>query len=313
MRWAGRSSSGRWVEEGGRPEEDATGGDPASAGGGTAQSVVSHLMDPSETTVPMAQSVVRAIRILECFTRASGPLGTAEISAALGVNRATTHRLCRTLDELGFLVKDEQKARYRLGLRAVALAESATYELDVAEIAGPILMRLVSKTSTTANVARLDGSAVVLVARVPAPALVGVRLDVGSRIPVHASSMGQAICAFLPPCDRDQVLDSLDYLKLTSETLSSRQALDRQLDVVAEQGFAVSCGSYTEGVSGIALPIFDHRSVPVAAINVAVAGVPDPEELAARYLEDLRGAASEMSSLLAYDGDELFTRDRTTR
>ena len=51
--------------------------------------------------------------------------------------------------------------------------------------------------------------------------------DVGAERPIHASAVGKAIVAFLPPAELDGMLSRLAYERYTPQTIVRRRALSR--------------------------------------------------------------------------------------
>src|SRR5438094_2545092 len=152
------------------------------------------------------QSVGRAISILETLADAGEELGVTELGRRLGVHKATASRLVSTLAEHGLVERSPDSDRYRLGLGLVRLATAATAGLDLIREARPVLDQLAEQTGETANLAVLDGKAVVNIDQVtPAHQVVNVNW-VGRRTPLHCTSSGKVLLAHLPSRARTQLL-----------------------------------------------------------------------------------------------------------
>ena len=111
------------------------------------------------------QSVRRALMILELFSDSRPALSMSEIAGLTGLNRATCYRFCQTLLKLGYLEEVDER-RLRPGLKAISLAHSALRSRELPELAMPYLRELRRKTDETVNMALLDGTDVVYIARV---------------------------------------------------------------------------------------------------------------------------------------------------
>ena len=70
--------------------------------------------------------------------------------------------------------------------------------LSLPEIAEPHLERLVAEVHESSSVSVLDGDDIVYVARVPTSRIMRVAINVGTRFPAYATSMGRVLLAGLP-------------------------------------------------------------------------------------------------------------------
>jgi PcaR/PcaU/PobR family beta-ketoadipate pathway transcriptional regulator len=247
------------------------------------------------------QSVARAFAILELFDDQRPALSVAEITELTGLNRATTYRFCQTLRQLGYLEGIGQR-RFRPGIKAVALGQTALRGRDLPELALPYLQELRQRTGETVNLGVLDRTEVVYVARVLSDHLISLRLYVGSRLPAYATSIGRAILAFLPEPEAGAVLDSSELRAITEHTIIDRRRLLAELKRVRTVGYAVTSQEVADGVSGVAAPVLGASQRPVAAVNISLPRpLPRPGEirevLAPAAMETARAISSLVSQL----------------
>lgn len=215
------------------------------------------------------QSVARALRILEQFDEKRRSASVNELAILTGLSRSTVYRFCDTLHELGYLDELEQR-RYRPGLRAALLARAALASRDLPELALPYLRRLRDETGETVNMAVLDGTEVVYIARLLSEHLITLRLYVGSRLPAYACSLGRAILAYLPPEEAEAIIRRTQFDALTDHTVSSPRVLRSELERVRGQGFAVNDQGIAVGLRGVAAPVLLYGIRPVASINISI-------------------------------------------
>ena len=71
---------------------------------------------------PASQTVGRIATILRCFTKSEGELRVMHISRETGLHKSTTSRLLSALNQEGFVEKNTENGKYRLGLGLVNLA-----------------------------------------------------------------------------------------------------------------------------------------------------------------------------------------------
>ncbi|SNR56806.1 IclR family transcriptional regulator [Actinomadura mexicana] len=224
------------------------------------------------------QSVSRALAILELFNERRPELTTSEIASLTGLNRATAYRFCQTLLSLGYL-EEIQSRTFRPGLKAISLARAALSSRELPEMARPHLQRLRESTGETVNMALLSGAEVVYVARLLNDDLLALRLFVGSRLPVHATSLGRAILAFLPPEEIEQILGDRALEAVTQYTITDRDKLTQELDRIRSRGYSLNDEEMVLGIRGVGAPVFNASGRPIAAINVSIARPLDKAEL----------------------------------
>ena len=216
------------------------------------------------------EALHRGLRILEVFSEERPTLTLAEIVEAVGLDKSTAFRFAYTLQTLGYLERDPESKRYRPGLKILKLGFTALNSLDIAQLARPYLKELSEKTDVTTNMALRDGAEIVYVVRISPKPMVHINLHVGSRLPVHCTSMGKALVAGLAREKVRALLGEGPYEALTPRTLTSLDELMAELDQVNRKGYAVSDEELTLGARSLAAPIREKDGKAIAAINVSV-------------------------------------------
>ena len=122
-----------------------------------------------------------------------------------------------------------------------------------------------------------------------------VAIDVGTRFPAYATSMGRVLLAARPAEEQAAYLSTARLEPLTPRTVTDRTRLAAVLAEVADQGFAVLDQELEEGLRSIAVPVHDAGGGVVAAMNVSASARRSTEELC-RDLPPLRHAALEVES-----------------
>jgi len=244
------------------------------------------------------QSLDRALQLLEHLADAGGSLRLAELEAATGLPLPTIHRLIRALAHNGY-VRQEASRRYALGPRLIRLGETAGRGLG--SWATPYLVELVGEIGETANMAVLEGDAVVYVAQAPSAHSMRMFTEVGRRVPAHCTGVGKALLSLLSDGEVVELLRRTGMPVQTPRTLTDPAALLRELSEVREQGWAVDDAEQEVGVRCVAVPV---GGAPArAALSVSgpsgriTAGrvveiAPVLQRAAERLAEDLRGDLS---------------------
>ncbi len=202
----------------------------------------------------------RVVDILELAAARPDGLTLRDVSAQLEAPKSSLLPLLRALTARGYLAQG-RGGEYRLGAGALDLGAAAPGQRELVEVARPAAVDLMRRTEETVFVSVLssDRTSVVYVDRVESDHIIRYAGGVGDRRPLHATSSGKAILAFLPAEERDEVLRSLSLSRHTERTVTSLSALRGSLDEIRRAGVCVTIDELVAGASGIAAPVFDRH------------------------------------------------------
>lgn len=220
--------------------------------------------DPSGQYV---QSLARGLSVIRAFDGDHPEMTLSDIARRTGLTRATSRRFLLTLAELGYVKTNGRM--FSLTARVLELGFSYLSALSLPEIAQPHLEQLAADVHESTSASVLDGSDVVYVARVPTRRIMSVRINIGTRFPAYATSMGRVLLASFTQAELSEHLDGIDFAGLTARTITSRDALEQELASVREQGWALVDQELEEGLRSIAVPIRHGSGAAIAAINVS--------------------------------------------
>lgn len=202
------------------------------------------------------QVIERATDILEIL--AEGAATLTEISSRTGLAKGTAFRILSSLGYGDRVLKDPLTNRYVLGPGTWRLAQVASDALgSVALVAGPELTALWEATAETVTLNMRLGLERVCIAELRSPHPLLHTAGVGSRIPLHVGASGKVILAFTEAEERERILDRLTFEPLTSATVTGREQLVEELDLVRRRGWAMSMGERIPGAAGVSVPVRD--------------------------------------------------------
>jgi DNA-binding IclR family transcriptional regulator len=214
------------------------------------------------------QSVDRAITVLEILAR-EGHAGVSEVAAELGVHKSTAFRLLAALEERDLVEQNTERGKYQLAFGILRLASAIPTRIDMVRQAQPIMDTLALQFDETINLAVLREHYAVNVQQSRGSAAVASQNWVGQLTPLHATSSGKVLLAYLPDNQRDGILDEAGLPALTENTVTSRQALLDQLAEVRESGLATAYEELEIGLNAAAVPIRDHTGTVVGALSAS--------------------------------------------
>jgi IclR family acetate operon transcriptional repressor len=202
--------------------------------------------------------------LLDALADSDRGLGVNELARRLGVNASTASRLLGTLQEAG-LVERAAGGPYRLGLKLVALSERVLAQLDVRQLARPLLVRLVAETGETATLSLPGGEEAITVDFVPSPSSVVSMAFVGRPSVPHATATGKVMLAF---ADRAGGIGAAPPMPFTERTITEPAALRAELETVRERGWAEAVGEREPDLVAVAAPVFGRGGSLAAILGI---------------------------------------------
>lgn len=240
------------------------------------------------------QSVGRAFDILERMADAGGELRLSELARVLGLPVPTLHRLVRSLVAGGY-VRQLPSRKYALGPRLVRLGDVAARLTGA--WATPVLEGLVAALGETANMATLDGDAMIYVAQAPSPHSMRMFTEVGRRVLPHSTGVGKAVLAQLSETRVRAIVERTGMAAQTEQTITDVESLLAELRRIRERGYAVDDGEQEVGVRCFAVAV-PRLTVPTA-ISVSGPAIRMTREVRDRAVPLLLGGAERLAGELS--------------
>lgn len=248
------------------------------------------------------QSVDRALHVLELLA-AWEQAGVSELANEIGVHKSTAFRLLGALEARDLVEQTTERGKYRLGFGLVRLARRVNVQLDLTEQARPLTDRLAHTLGESINVAVLREHFAVNVVQSRGQASVASHNWIGQLTPLHATSSGKVLLAYLDPAEREEFL-ARDLDRFTPDTHVCADALRAELIDVAEQGHAVSMGELELGLNAVAVPVRGEEGQVIAALSASGPAYRLNRERIPEVTAGLEAAAADLSRRMGYWGDE---------
>ncbi len=243
------------------------------------------------------QSLARGLRVLTAFSAEHPSLSLADAARLTGLTRATTRRCLHTLMQLGYAETDGRA--FQLTPRVLDLGYAYLSSAKLGAIAEPFMETLSENIDESVSLGVLDGSEVVYVARVPTKRIMSIGLALGSRLPAAVTSMGRVLLASLPEARLQDVMSETTLTRFTSRTITDKKRLERELESVRQQEFAVVDRELEEGLRSIAVPLSNRDGRTIAALNVGTQTERVSRELlVGSILPKLRHTADQINEVL---------------
>ncbi|MCB0046027.1 MAG: IclR family transcriptional regulator [Caldilineaceae bacterium] len=217
-------------------------------------------------TYPGAQSISRAIALLKCFNDTRPEWSLSELSDYLSLNKTTTHRMLAALEGEG-LVERSGAGNYRLGAELIALGGCAMRSNELRNTARPFMETLTRETGEAVTLEILVRDQVQILDEVSSRDPLDSALNIGARLPIHATSTGKLLLAYQSGDAIDAMLER-PLAALTPHTLVEPNALRAQLAAIREEGYATSTHELDIGFTAVAAPVYSQSGAVAAALSV---------------------------------------------
>lgn len=203
---------------------------------------------------------LRTLRILEVLGNSESPMTPTEINQELKLPKQTVHRLCTTLEEEGYLIRETNGKRLKPSSRLKGLASGVLFASRNQIAIRQVLVDVADKVKETVNlvVPREDG--MMYLDRVETDWSFRIQLPIGSHVPFHCTASGKTFLASLSPKLRKSFVRGMELKPRTRNTFDDPDAFLEELARVAKQGYAVDNEEFMDGMIAVAVPIRDKNS-----------------------------------------------------
>jgi DNA-binding IclR family transcriptional regulator len=229
-----------------------------------------------------------------------GPASVSRLAGSLDLSKSTVHGHLTTLEERGYVVRDERG--YRLGLRFLDLGTRVRDGREIVDHVEEPMERLAEATGERAQFMIEEHGRGVYVHRVESSRAVPTDARIGRSRPLHACSTGKAILAHLPEERVDAILERRGLPALTERTITDRESLAAELATVRERGYATNRGESIPDLWAIGTPVFDAHDELAGALSVGGPGhrMRGDDRFEGELATQLLGTAEEIELNVSY-------------
>jgi Transcriptional regulator len=219
------------------------------------------------------KSLSKALNLLECFSVERPELGITDLCNMLGLYKSNVHNIVSTLEKHGYLMKNPQTSKYRLGTRILRLSHIISKTLRERDFILPHITQIANETEEVVYYGVLHGRSVMYLdyAHTTSNVSSGTMYEIsrmGATAPVHCTATGKAMLAYLPRHELDDILDG-PFQAFTDRTIVRKELMLIELEKIRERGYSIDNMEHEYGVKGVGVPILNSEGFPIAAISVA--------------------------------------------
>lgn len=248
---------------------------------------------------PSPRSTVRLLQLLQMLADHPEGLSLATLSRRMTppTPKSSVLNLLRSLVSNAYV--EQVDNGYRLARQSYRLASSILAHRTFPEVAKPMIRKLVAATGETALIAVLSDrqDSIVYIDKVESPSSLRFSATIGDRRPLYCTAGGITFLAHQKPQWIKQFLNKARLQPLTKNTLQSKRRLLEAIENARKTGVALTHDQATDGVTGIAVPIFDSSNEIIAALVLAAPSARISERLA-ELSQLVRTTGSDISAVM---------------
>jgi DNA-binding IclR family transcriptional regulator len=254
-----------------------------------------HDKNSSRYTVP---SLARGLEILSYFNKEQRELSGAKLSKLTQLPRASVFRMLQTLEQAGYVERvglEGTHPSYRLGVAVLRLGFEYLSSQELTEQGRPVLEALSDACGYSTHLVVRDERDVVIVAKALGRKATYHSIQVGARLPAHATVLGRVLMGGMSLEQIQTLYQGRDMPVFTKNTPQTPEALKILVDEVQAQGYGVSQGGFEAGISTVAAPVFNETKQIVAAVSISVLSSRIEEDKLPMLILQAREAAETLS------------------
>ncbi len=214
------------------------------------------------------ESIDRMIAVLNALESAHDQ-SLEQVARGSGLSESTALRYLMSLAKHDFVERNERTGSFRLGLRLFRLGKLAVERRDIVNIARPTMEQLLKSFGESVNLATRQQGNIVLIGVLDSPNPVRKGARAGETDVWHATSLGKALLAAMPPAEAELLLANVALNSCTPNTMTTREALLRDLQAIRASGYSIDDEEAVEGLRCVGAAIRDHDGNPLYALSIS--------------------------------------------
>ena len=236
-----------------------------------------------------------ALRLLMEFSAQQPHFSLGELSQRTGLSKSHVSKLLAAFVESGLISQDAQTRTFSVGLRAFVLGARFVNYDRLASEAMSIMRKLTERTSHNTRLSVLEHDEAIYVFGVEGPHFIDTGWRAGTRLPLHSTTAGRVLLAFMEPKRADDLIAGLTLQRHTPSTLIDRRALKRRVASIRTSGFDVQRGETTIGLGTIGVPLFGAGPYVIGVLSIAFPVHVIRPEAEEHFVAELHEAARSLS------------------
>ena len=242
------------------------------------------------------EAVSRAVLLLEALRRTPGSQSADTLVARTGLPSPSVNAALATLERRGLIDRSPGSPdQFALGLGWLRLADVKRRQLDIREVALPVMRRMRDGVNETISLGVRIGANRVNIEYAECQHEVRRIVQPGFHVALHVGAGGRALMSGLDDTEIEA------YLATIPSSQIEKSKLLAAIKATRKDGFAVVEGEVTSDTSAVSAPIRNHVGDVVAAVTFSMPQERFRPQMRTRCTREVVKGAAEISLALGFD------------
>lgn len=216
----------------------------------------------------LVRQAANVVELLEFFARRGEPATLAEIADALQWPRSSTFNIVGTLVDKGYFYEPVARGGYFPSPRWQNVVHRISEKDPLPDALVDLVDTIGETTGETTAVGTASGAFVIFLCVRESRQPLRYFAEVGTRVPIHASSAGRAILAQMTPDERQRIYRKIMFEEYSGTTPMRVEQVEAALQAAVERGYHQSDSEYIADLAGVSFPI----ALGTRRLSIVVAG-----------------------------------------
>ncbi|HBO39434.1 MAG TPA: transcriptional regulator [Pasteurellaceae bacterium] len=251
------------------------------------------------------QSLIRGLRLIDILSNFPNGCPLAKLADIAELNKSTLHRLLQGLQQEGYVQPAITVGSYRLTTKCLSIGHKIFSSLNIINVAAPYLEKLNLTVGETVNFSMRENDHAIMIYKLePTTGMMRTRAYIGQYLQLYCSAMGKLYMAYDRPDYSTEYWQNNQHIiqTLTCNTITNLAQMQKELQQILEQGFAMDKEENELGISCIACPVFNFAGKVEYALSVSVSTLKLNQHGIVPLLAEIQQTAMDISKELGWEG-----------
>ena len=240
----------------------------------------------------------KTFAVIKCISEHDDGMTLSDIVKKLDAPKSTVFKILHTLENE--LIVEKKKDRYFLGSMLIHYGLHTLSQRDLKAVARPFLSSLMQETGETSHLAIPVGMQSMILDVVLTTHPIRFSSPVGTLFPMYCTSHGKLFLAFNNHFSIEEYIASVPILKRTDNTITSTDALKKEIEVIRSHGYSMDEGEFIDDIRCCAAPVRDNKGNCIGAVGITATTITFTTERIKEINTAVQKTAMKISNEMGY-------------
>lgn len=235
---------------------------------------------------------LKALDILEGLSHFPSGASLAELCECTELNKSSAYRILCALTERKYVIRDDVSKTYKLSFKILSLSSAVLDSIEIKKLARTQLRTLSEISGETVHLLCRDGNEGLYIDKIDTPNTIGLKSQVGKRIPLYCTGGGKVLLAFADTDFRIKYLETTHLTAHTKNTITDPEILMAELEKIRKQGYALDDQEHHDNITCVSVPVFSRNGEIEASISISAPSYRFSTDLALSYIPAMKKQSS---------------------